>query len=1047
VATLDHLRPGGIRCPEQRTEPSQAPAPSRRAAPRRYGALAAVTVAALAAAYGAFEARSSFGQARLLSRAAESMSFTVRPGPAKRIEFPQGGPHDQRLGYSQLPKYLDRLGARGFTIERQAEISPELEKFIAYGGYPVYREKIQAGLKVVDRDGHALYSKTFPDSAYADFNAVPRLVADSLLFIEDRTLLDAQFPGKNPAVDWPRFMLAAVSRITPVGGESAGGASTLATQLEKFRHSPGGRTASPEEKLRQMATASMRAYIDGPDSTAARQRIVVDYLNSTPLGSRAGYGEVNGIADGLKVWYGADFAEANKVLMQAKPDLQRAGQTYKQMLSLLLAQRRPAHYLRGDFKELDLLANTYLGVMERDGLLARELAQAARGYRLRQSASAPAVPLPSFTERKAVQAIRTHLLETLDVPAFYDLDRLDLSVSSTIDQRAQTGVTRALKTLDTKAGTKALGLVGHNMLGDEDPSKVIYSVVLYERGADHHAVRVHADSLDAPFDINNSAKMILGSTAKLRTVATYLNIVYDLHQRHATLTNKDLAAAAAEARDPLTSWAVNHLRGTKDRSLTVMLNAAMQRKYSASPYEAFFTGGGIHRFVNFKKEDNGLIPTVEYALRHSINLPMVRLMRDIVRYYTAAEETTVAELPDNARTAYLTRFADQEGREFLNRFYGELAPLSVNERTALLARRAKSSTQGLATLYLALSPKASSAELKSFLETNLGREISDTAAAQLQRAYGADRYSLRDKAFLAGVHPLELWLAAFLRDNPGAKRAEIIKASADVRQDVYQWLFKTRSPRKQDSRIRRLREEDAFKHVLEEWRGQGYPFAQMVPSFASALGSSGDRPDALARLMGIILNDGIDVPIATVEKLSFAKATPYETHLTYAPERRPVRVFAPEVAKTLRKTLLSVVEGGTAVRIHNAFTEENNAPLAIGGKTGTGDNRIKTFGQGGEVTSSRSVDRTATFAFFIGDTMFGTITAYVPGPESENYSFTSSIVVQLIKSLAPDIRHLIGEAPPSVMALDGDVRAVPVKSSASPPVTMKLDETASSAKR
>jgi membrane peptidoglycan carboxypeptidase len=210
--------------------------------------------------------------------------------------------------------------------------------------------------------------------------------------------------------------------------------------------------------------------------------------------------------------------------------------------------------------------------------------------------------------------------------------------------------------------------------------------------------------------------------------------------------------------------------------------------------------------------------------------------------------------------------------------------------------------------------------------------VSDADVAQLQRVYGADRFSLRDKAFLAGVHPLELWLAGFLRDNPGAKRSEVIKASADVRQDVYQWLFKTKSPRKQDSRIRRLREEDAFKRVLEEWRGQGYPFTQMVPSFASALGSSGDRPDALARLMGIILNDGIDVPIATVEQLSFAKATPYETHLTYAPDRRPVRVFAPEVAKTLRQALLSVVEGGTAVRIHNAFTNDQNTPLAIGGQ-------------------------------------------------------------------------------------------------------------------
>jgi len=44
-----------------------------------------------------------------------------------------------------------------------------------------------------------------------------------------------------------------------------------------------------------------------------------------------------------------------------------------------------------------------------------------------------------------------------------------------------------------------------------------WSVVLYERGADRNYLRVHADSLNEPFDINSGAKLQLGSTAKLRT--------------------------------------------------------------------------------------------------------------------------------------------------------------------------------------------------------------------------------------------------------------------------------------------------------------------------------------------------------------------------------------------------------------------------------------------------------------------------------------------------------------------------------------------------
>ena len=77
------------------------------------------------------------------------------------------------------------------------------------------------------------------------------------------------------------------------------GGSTLATQIEKFRHSPGGRTATPPEKLRQIASASVRAYLNGPQTLPARRQIVVRYLNSVPLAAKPGIGEINGIGDGM----------------------------------------------------------------------------------------------------------------------------------------------------------------------------------------------------------------------------------------------------------------------------------------------------------------------------------------------------------------------------------------------------------------------------------------------------------------------------------------------------------------------------------------------------------------------------------------------------------------------------------------------------------------------------------------------------------------------------------------------------------------------------
>ncbi|HJZ16890.1 MAG TPA: hypothetical protein VJ251_15720, partial [Stellaceae bacterium] len=182
----------------------------------------------------------------------------------------------------------------------------------------------------------------------------------------------------------------------------------------------------------------------------------------------------------------------------------------------------------------------------------------------------------------------------------------------------------------------------------------------------------------------------------------------------------------------------------------------------------------------------------------------------------------------------------------------------------------------------------------------------------------------------------------------------------------------------------------------------------------SAIGSSGDRPDALADLMGIILNDGVRQPNVDLQRLHFAADTPYETEMTLKPQ--PQRVMAPEIAKTLRPALMGVVMEGTATRLRGAYHAPNGTLLPVGGKTGTGDNRLDRFGRGGRLISQRVVDRTATFVFFLGDRFFGTITAYVPGTIAGTYHFTSALAVQLLNALEPQLDPLLeepaGEAAP-----------------------------------
>jgi membrane peptidoglycan carboxypeptidase len=962
------------------------------------------------------EAQTSFVQSAVISRLAKGIGFSVQPGPSDAIRFPAGGPYDERLGYARLPALIEALTARRFVVEQQSRFSPELNDFVAAGGFALFREKTRAGLTLLDRAGTPLHAALHPARAYGDFASIPPLVVNTLLYIEDRHLLDNRYPQRNPAVEWNRFMAASAGRAAAVFDPrfKEGGASTLATQIEKFRHSPAGRTGGIDEKLKQMITASARAYLDGPETKAAREHILTAYLDSTPLSSRPAYGEIIGLPEGLWAWYGTETEETARVLnAPAETDaaLARKGEVYRQVLSMLLAQRRPSYYLAGNREALGVLTNQYLGYLYDAGVIDALLRDAATKAELRVLPEPPAPDPVSFAGRKAADTLRTRLLSLLRVPNFYSLDRLDLTAETTLDAAAQNRVNGVLSQLGDRKFVASAGMVAPKLLGNEDPSRVTYSVVLYERGADRNMVRIHADSLDGPFDVNSGAKLILGSTAKLRTLVTYLNVIAELHGRLGELPPGELSSAIAAASDPLTRWAASYLSATSDRRLQPMLDAAMERRYSGSPNESFFTGGGLHSFHNFEKKEDYWVTSVTESFKHSVNLAFIRIMRDISHYYIAREgdrtKGLLTDRQDPGREAYLRRFADQEGREFLGRFYADYRGRTPDEALAMLVSHIRPVPRRVAIAFRSARPQATVAEFKAFISQRLpSSALEDNTIESLYASYSVDKLSLSDRGYLLGAHPLELWLASYLQEHPGATRAELMKESADARQEVYGWLYKTRNKAGQDTRIRILLEEDAFDQILQDWRKQGYAFDHLVPSLATAIGSSGDRPDSLAELMGIILNNGVKLPTVEVERLHFASGTPYQTDMSLAPEA-PKQVILPEIASTVRRSLAGVVAQGTGTRIRNAFTDANGAPLPVGGKTGTGDNRYDRYGPGGQLISSRVVDRTGTFVFFIGDRFFGTVTAYVAGAEAANYGFSSALAVQLLKALSPELAPLI----------------------------------------
>ena len=497
-------------------------------------------------------------------------------------------------------------------------------------------------------------------------------------------------------------------------------------------------------------------------------------------------------------------------------------------------------------------------------------------------------------------------------------------------------------------------------------------------------------------------------TAKLRTLVTYLNIVTALHNRYAATPKADLLTQA-HGRDPLTTWAMTWLAQAADRGLGPMLDAAMQRRQSAAPGD-FFTNGGMHPFHNFEDWEDTTRPTVEEAFENSINLAFVRLMRDIREYFIAQNQDAVrimADPHDEVREAYLRRFADEEGRRFVHRFYRQYRDLKPSAIPVLLAHHARAGIDRRAALFRLVRPSGSVADLRAFLEAqSQSVHPGDVELQSLYERYGPDRFSLADRVYITGVHPLEIAVVSYLLDHPGATEAEVQEGTAAARQIAYTWLFKTHSRHKQDVRLRILLEEDAFDRIFEDWQRQGYPFGRLVPSLSTAIGSSGDRPDALAMLIGIVLDGGLRRPTVNFDRLAFAANTPYETLLAMHPSP-PERVMAPEAAGTIRQALMGVVKNGTANGLRGAYIDVEGTPMPVGGKTGTGDNRLDTFASGGWVTSSRPVDRTGTFVFFLGDHLYGTVTAYVAGAQATRYDFTSELAVQVLKVLQPALMPLI----------------------------------------
>ena len=174
----------------------------------------------------------------------------------------------------------------------------------------------------------------------------------------------------------------------------------------------------------------------------------------------------------------------------------------------------------------------------------------------------------------------------------------------------------------------------------------------------------------------------------------------------------------------------------------------MERRYSASPYEDFFTGGGVLRFENFEKEDNERILPLRDAFRNSVNLVFIRLMRDLVSYHRARltyDSADVLENPANPeRQKMLQEIAEEESRQVLRRAYQIYAKQSPEEIAARLLRTKGNIERRLTILFFNWRIGASESDLKAWFEKNQV-PTKDVDLDKLYRAYNLDRLRLSSR--------------------------------------------------------------------------------------------------------------------------------------------------------------------------------------------------------------------------------------------------------------------------------------------------------------
>ena len=105
---------------------------------------------------------------------------------------------------------------------------------------------------------------------------------------------------------------------------------------------------------------------------------------------------------------------------------------------------------------------------------------------------------------------------------------------------------------------------------------------------------------------------------------------------------------------------------------------------------------------------------------------------------------------------------------------------SPEEIFSILLDTTKNIPKRFASIYWFINPNASLEDFIAFMKNHVDHaSLSEKELAKYYEWYSIRAVTLGDKGYLARMHPLELWLAAYLVNHPKAPLSEIIRDSSE----------------------------------------------------------------------------------------------------------------------------------------------------------------------------------------------------------------------------------------------------------------------------